>query len=42
MSTVDSTPPGLQSDGWNRFEAGQATCSVYDQVGDATCGQKVG
>ena len=43
MSTVDSTPPeGLQSDGWNRFVAGQATCSVDDQVGDATCGQEVG
>ena len=25
----------LQSDGWNRFVAGRATCSVDDQVGDA-------
>jgi len=32
---------GLQSDGWNRFIAGRATCSVDDQVGDATCGQGV-
>jgi len=33
----------LQSDeGWNRFVAGRATCSVDDQVGDATCGQEVG
>jgi len=31
----------LQSDGWNRFVAGRATCSVDDQVGDATCGQEV-
>ena len=29
----------VQSDGWNRFVAGRATCSVDDQVGDATCGQ---
>ena len=33
---------GLQSDGWNRFVAGRATCSVDDHVGDATCGQEVG
>jgi len=33
---------GLQSDGWNRFVAGRANCSVDDQVGDATCGQEVG
>jgi len=32
----------LQSDGWNRFVADRATCSVDDQVGDATCGQEVG
>ena len=38
MSTVDSTSP-VQSDGWNRFVAGRATCSVNDQVGDATYGQ---
>jgi len=24
------------------FVAGRASCSVDDQVGDATCGQKVG
>ena len=42
MSTVDSTPPDLQSDGWNRFVAGRASCSVDDQVVDATCGQEVG
>ena len=29
----------VQSDVWNRFVAGRATCSVDDQVGDATCGQ---
>ena len=28
---------GLQWDGWNRFVAGRASCSVDDQVGDATC-----
>ena len=33
MSTVDSTP---DPDGWNRFVAGRATCSVDDQVGAAT------
>ena len=33
---------GLQSDKWNRFVAGRASCSVDDQVGDATCGQEVG
>jgi len=33
---------GLQSDGWSRFVASRATCSVDDQVGDATCGQEVG
>ena len=33
---------GLQSDVWNRFVACRATCSVDDQVGDATCGQEVG
>ena len=32
----------LQSDVWNRFVAGRATCSVDDQVGDAMCGQEVG
>jgi len=32
---------GLQSDVWNRFVAGRASCSVDDQVGDATCGQEV-
>jgi len=32
----------ILSDGWNRFVAGRATCSVDDQVGDATCGQEVG
>ena len=32
---------GLQSDVWNRFVGSQATCSVVDQVGDATCGQEV-
>ena len=33
---------GLQWDAWNRFIAGQATCSVDDQVGNVTCGQEVG
>ena len=33
---------GLQWDVWNRFVAGRASCSVDDQVGDATCGQEVG
>ena len=32
----------LQLDVWNRFVAGRASCSVDDQVGDATCGQEVG
>ena len=32
---------GLQWDGWNHFVAGRATCSVDEQVGDATCGQEV-
>ena len=32
----------LQSDVWNRFIAGRATCSVDDQAGKATCGQEVG
>jgi len=32
----------LQSDGWNRFVAGRATCSMDDQVFDATCDQEVG
>ena len=31
----------LQSVGWNRFIAGRASCSVDDQVGDATCGQEI-
>jgi len=35
------TRGALQSDGWNRVVAGRATCSVDDQVGDATCGQEV-
>jgi len=29
-------------DVWNRFVAGRPTCSVDDQVGDATYGQEVG
>jgi len=33
---------GLKWDVWNRIVAGRATCSVDDQVGDATCGQEVG
>jgi len=33
---------GLQLDGWNRFVAGRATCSVDDQVGDATFDQQFG
>ena len=37
-----SSMSALQSDGWNRFVAGRATCSEDDQVGDATCGQEVG
>ena len=33
----------LQSDEeWNRFLAGRASCSVDDQVGDATCGHGLG
>ena len=31
---------GLQSDEWNRFVAGRATCSVDDQVGEAVFGQE--
>ena len=44
MSQIDRqhASRALQSDGWNRFVAGRASCSVDDQVGDATCGQEVG
>jgi len=33
---------GLHWDGWNRFVAGRATCSVDGQVSDGTYGQLVG
>jgi len=33
---------GLHCDGWNRFVAGRATCSVDGQVSDGTYGQLVG
>ena len=42
MSTVDSTPPEVsnRTGGIVSYIAGRATCSVDDQVGDATYGQE--
>jgi len=41
-SKITNKSRGHQLDVWNRFVAGRASCSVDDQVGDATCGQEVG